>query len=110
MRRILLSLPFLLLLLAPAANADRDDDSDSATMGHREASQAQQRAFKLPIRNSFNKLLIARITQNAADHRLTHHRVPSIRRSLSDFSPRIARHGKLVTTECFSTSAIFVDY
>ena len=33
MRRILLSLPFLLLLLAPVANADRDDDSDSATNG-----------------------------------------------------------------------------
>ncbi len=31
MRRFLLSLPFLLLLLAPVANADRDDDSDSAT-------------------------------------------------------------------------------
>ena len=31
MRRILLSLPFLMLLLAPVANADRDDDSDSAT-------------------------------------------------------------------------------
>ena len=31
MRRILLSLPFLLLLLAPVANANRDDDSDSAT-------------------------------------------------------------------------------
>ena len=31
MRRILLSLPFLLLLLAPVANTDTDDDSDSAT-------------------------------------------------------------------------------
>ncbi len=31
MPRILLSLPFLLLLLAPVANADRDDDADSAT-------------------------------------------------------------------------------